>query len=26
MQALRPVVDALVEQAIRDVMVRWNRW
>lgn len=26
MQALRPVVDALVEQAIRDLMQRWRRW
>lgn len=26
LQALRPVIDQLVEQAIRDVMVRWGRW
>lgn len=26
MNALRPVVEQLVEQAIRDVMIRWQRW
>lgn len=26
MGALRPVIEQLVEQAIRDVMVRWGRW
>lgn len=26
MQSLRPVIDALVEQAIRDVMVKRKRW